>query len=213
MGFYKDYLMENAKKVVLILLLLVLLSCNVQNKNKQNHGAQKHTEIVIDTFDIETFNKNKVNDEYNFVLDNGTKFRQTSSESSYSEYITPPKPELFIEFRGYYKNGSLKRYSIRYPNNFQKIRKEYDETGKLIEAINYDIPFKFTFEQLLALLKKEKDAIDIFDTNTVITRGVIEEGTIWEVEWKKTFGRRETLKVDGITGEVLERSFYPMKDN
>ncbi len=195
------------KTIVVITILFVLLCCNEQEK-KQQKITQKKTEITT-----ETFNKNKVNDEYNFVLDSQTKIRQYGKENSFIEITTPSKPELFQTQKEYFKNGNLHLKFVYFERDFIKFKKEYDETGKLIDDINYDIPFKFTFEQLLALLKKEYDAIDIFDTNTVITRGVIEEGTIWEVEWKKTFGRRETLKVDGITGEVLERSFYPMKDN
>lgn len=196
-------------KTIPIIIILVLFSCNAQEKKT----TQKHTEMTTETFDIETFEKNKLNGEYNFVLEDGTKIRQTSSDNSYSEYITHPKPELFMTFKGYYKRGRLKRYVIRYPNNFQKIRKEYDKQGKLIEEIDYDKPFKFTFEQLLELIKKEKDTIDLYDKNTSIGRGSDEEGTVWFVTYKKNWGRREVIKIDGITGQILERSHYPHEDN
>lgn len=209
------------KLELLTILSFIIFSCDSQNKEKKKQTTQKKIERTTETFDIETFDKNKIIDEYNFVLENGTKIRQTSSSDSYSEYITHPKPELFIEFKGYYKNGKLKRYVIRYPNNFQKIRKEYNKDGKLIEEINYDTPFKFTFEELLELLKKEKETIDIFNKNTSIARGIngvdwqgkIDTNYTWYIEWKKTYGRRETLKVHGVTGEILERGHYPMEDN
>lgn len=199
------------KLTSLLSIILVIFSCNAQEKNKQK---QNEIEMTTETFDIETFKKNKVNNEYNFVLDDGTKIRQYSSKDNFTEIISPSKStSLFQTQKEYFKNGKLHLMFISFERNFIKSKKEYDETGKLIKEINYDIPFKFTFEQLLELLQKEKDTIDILDKSTVITRGVIDEGTLWEVEWKKTFGRRETLKVDGITGEVLERSFYPMNDN
>lgn len=178
---------------------------------------KKDTIKITEKFDIETFNKNKVNNEFNFVLDDGTKIRQYESGNSFTEIITPTKPELFQTQKEFYKNGKLHLKFISFERNFIKSKEEYNKVGKLIEEIDYDPPYQFTFEQLLELLKKQKDSIDIFDINTNIARGFngmdwhgkIDKNYTWYIKWKKTFGRRETLKVDGITGEVLERSFFP----
>ncbi|WP_010521469.1 hypothetical protein [Aquimarina agarivorans] len=169
--------------------------------------------MTTEKFDIKTFEKNKIDGEYNFVLDDGTKIRQSSSKVDYSEYITPPPPELYHTYNEYFKNGNLKSNLISFPNDFSKNYKEFDINGKLIEEINYDKPFKSSFKQLLELIKNEKDSIDIFDKNTLITRGILDEGPIWEITYRKVFMRREVIKVDGITGAILERSHYPHLDN
>ena len=205
-------------KYILILMFFLFWSCNAQNK-KQSTKKNKtttvntHTEMTTEKFDIATFEKNKIDNEYNFIMENGTKVRQTESENEYSVYITPPPPELFETYKQYYKSGELQRYIISYPKDFLKLKKEYDKSGKLIEEINYDPPYKFSFEQLLVLIEKEEDTIDLYDKNTSIGRGSDENGTDWYITYKKVPMRREVIKVDGITGEVLERGFHPHEDN
>ena len=59
------------------------------------NSITKQVEMTTEKFDIATFEKNKVDGEYNFVLDDGTKVRQLSSKLDYGEFIIPPPPELF----------------------------------------------------------------------------------------------------------------------
>ncbi len=201
------------KLKALTIIIFVLFSCNAQDKKMQKQATQKNTKMIIDKFDIETFNKKKINDEYNFVLEDGSKVRQLGSDNYYEEIIRLPKPSFYEIYKKFYKNGDLYLFFISYPNDFLVSKKEYDQTGRLIKEINYDTPYKFTFKQLLELLKKEKDTIDVFDKNTKITRESIDTGTFWYITYKKDWGRREVIKVDGITGEILERSHYPHEDN
>ena len=168
--------------------------------------------MTTERFDIETFEKNKdeAND-YEFTLEDGTQIRQSGGSVDYLEFITPPPPNLFITVKNYYKSGSLKGYVIRYPNNFMKLRKEYDEDGRLTEYINYDTPFKFTFEQLLELLKKQEDPIDLKDRFTEIYRLAEGDKVTWTVEYTRyktgSDGHSELIimTIDGITGEILKR--------
>ncbi|MCF6351030.1 MAG: hypothetical protein L3J23_08405 [Flavobacteriaceae bacterium] len=169
--------------------------------------------MTTETFDIEKFEKNKVDGEYYFTLEDSTTVRQIESENEYIEYIMPSKPNLLEIYKQYYKSGEIQRYIISFPKDFLVLKKNYDKTGKLIEEIDYDKPFKFTFEQLVALLKKEKDTIDLYDKFTSITRGVVKEGIFWEVEYKIQKNRVEEITIDGITGEILERNFHLHLDN
>jgi hypothetical protein len=209
-------------KHLIVTALFILLSCNAQEKKdstKKKVNTKKNTEMTTETFDIEKFNKNKINNEYNYLLEDKTKIQQMQAGHEeklvYVEYKIPPKPEYFYSYKEYHNNGILKIKGKRFKQGAfkQGVWKKYDKIGTLIEEIDYDKPFKFTFEQLVALLKKEKDTIDLYDKNTSIVRGVVEEGTFWEVEYKKDWGRRETMVIDGITGEILERSFHPHLDN
>ncbi|WP_010520665.1 hypothetical protein [Aquimarina agarivorans] len=132
----------------------------------------------------------------------------------YNETIKPPLPETFITDKRYYPSGNLKSELVHFPNRFLKSLKKYDETGKLIEEINYDKPFKFSFEQLIELIKNEKDSIYVFDKkNTTISRSNDNYGAFWYITYKKVPMRREVIKIGGITGEILERSHYSHLDN
>jgi len=201
------------KTTPIFIILIILFSCNAQEKKQLKKSTQKYTEMTTEKFDIEKFEKNKINNECNFILEDGTTVRQTGDENNYIEYIMPPKPNLIEIYRQFYKSGKLQRHILSFPNDFLILKKEYDENGNLTEEINYDTPYKFTFEQLLELIKKEKDTIDLYDKNTSIGRSTDTTGTFWYITYKKISMRRERIKIDGITGEILERSHYPHEDN
>lgn len=204
-------------KLILVTIILVLFSCTAQEKSKMRKQDvlknKKNTKMTTEIFDIVTFEKNKIDGEHNFTLADGTKVQQLSSDIDYGEIITPPKPNFFITSKQYYKTGILQSVIVSFPKSFLVLKRSYNNEGKLIDEINYDKPFKFTFEQLVELLKKEKDTINLYDINTTIGRGSDEKGTDWYVTYKRNWGRREVLKIDGITGQILERSFYSHLDN
>lgn len=214
------------KTIPIITIILVLFSCNAQEKNKQEKTTQKHTEMTTEIFDLETFNKNKVNDVYSFKR-NGIEIQQIQTGKGddliYTEYETPNAPELFFIYKEFYYNGSLKEKGKRFKQGkFQKgIWQEYDKKANLIKETNYDTPYNFNFEQLVKLLNDKEYKIDLLDKNTLIGRGIggsdwkgkIDTNPTWYIVWKNKPMRRETLKIDGITGDILERSHYPHEDN
>ena len=89
--------------------------------------------------------------------------------------------------------------------------KKYRYTGyKSSQEIKYK---EYSYTQFFKLIEKEKDTINLYDKNTSIAKSNDSEGTFWFITYKKKFGRREVIKVNGITGELLERSHYPHEDN
>lgn len=214
------------KTISIIIVIFVLFSCNAQEKKQQKTTTQKHTEMTTEKFDILIFNKNQVNDTYNFKR-NGHKIEQIQTGEGqnliYTEYEIPNAPELFYTYKEFYNNGILKEKGKRFKQGkFQKgIWKEYNKNGELIEEINYDNPYDFSFEKLVKLLNDKEFKIDLLDKNTSVGRGIggndwkgkIDSNYTWYISWKNKSMRRETLKVDGITGEILERSHYPHEDN
>lgn len=206
-------------KYILIITSLLFWSCNAQNKKekiKKNKitTVNTHAEMTTENFDITLFKKNNINNTYSFKLNDGSLVTQESDEGYYYETITPVPPKLFIKEKRFYESGLLESILVKFPNNFLINLVEYNNEGKLINEMNYDIPFKFNFEKLLLLIKNEKDSIDISDRrNTTIGRSSDENGTFWYITYKKVPMRREVIKVDGITGEILERGFHPHEDN
>ena len=132
----------------------------------------------------------------------------------YVEYEIPPEPEYFLTYREYFYSGVLKTKGLKFKGgNFQKgTWRKYNIEGELVEEINYDLPYKFTFEDLSKLIK-EKGTIDLYEKNTKISRGMLNGRLLWQIKYKKVPMRRETIQIDGITGEIVERSFYPHEDN
>ena len=115
-----------------ILLFLISFSCTAQKQS------------IIKNFDIETFEKNKIEGEYNFILDDGTKIRQISGLDDYVEYRIPLPPEVYETSNQYLKTGELKSSIISFPERFVKSKKEFNQSGELIEEINYDLPVSYT---------------------------------------------------------------------
>lgn len=205
------------KECIIILISIVLTACNAQGKQKATKN--NNNEMTSEKFDIKFFNEKKNNNEYSYFLDDSTKIQQMQAGKGedliYVQYIIPENPKYFYEYSEYYNNGMLKIKGKRFKRGaFKKgVWKSYDKQGRLIQNIDYDKPYKFTFEQLLDLIKKEIDTINLFDENTSIARGSDENGTDWVVTYKRDFGRREQIKINGITGEVIERSHYLHEDN
>lgn len=204
------------KNWLFILLYCLLSSCVNKEKSKiiPLKNIKQKKIITTEKFDIATFEENKVDGEYNFITEKDSKVRQLNDAVSYSEYITPPPPNYFETYNEYFVTGELKSKLISFPNNFLKHYWIYNIKGELIDETDHDIPYKFTFEQLVKLIENENDDIDILDKkNTTIGRKSDEDGTFWFVRYKKVPMRREVIKVDGLSGEILERSFYPHVDN
>lgn len=223
--------------LILICIAFILISCNGQEKRQDNDKIiqqNKNTEMTTETFDIKTFENNKIDGEYNFTLEDGTKVRQLGGKTDYSEYITPPKPKLFVLFKGYYKNGTLREYVTRYPKDFIKLIQKYDKEGALIESTNYDSLYKLTFDEVLIILEKEegKGVVDIFDRLTTISRSSDEKGKYWHIQYynrqKKGYDKRieefnpsinqaliiiEELTIDDVTSKIIKRGYYPHNNN
>ena len=100
---------RSTKLFILYMGFIVVTACN----------AQKIT--TMKKFDIESFNKHKdsIRNEYNRILDDGTTIRQWESTNEYIEIIKS-KNSYFEESRSFYKNGNLKMYVERFPNQFLK---------------------------------------------------------------------------------------------
>lgn len=204
-------------KKLTIILSFLLFACNAQTKKQtvsSNNTTNTKRQMTTDKFDIEIFDKHQTNGKYHFTLDDKTLIEQEIDNDFYNETINPPKTlSYFITQKRYFNSGQLESILIEYPNDFVISIKEYNLENDLINEINYDNPYKFTFENLLKLIKKEDNTIDLNNRNTKIGRSSDEKGTFWYITYKKVPMRREVLKVDGITGEILERSFYPHEDN
>ncbi|MFD2592287.1 hypothetical protein ACFSTE_15725, partial [Aquimarina hainanensis] len=127
------------------------------------------------TFDVEQFNKNKINNRYTYISKDSTKVEQSTWQFGYEETITKQN-DFFQVYNKYYKDGTLKVTGEFFPDDFLKgIWKEYDEQGNLVKETDYDAPYKFTWEDILKLIKERKLDMDAY--GFLITRGTSDNGT------------------------------------
>ncbi len=188
------------KKIILIPLALLILNC-MSEKVYFNTLAESKSS---DTFDIEEFEKRKIGHQYFDTLKGGTVIRRTSSNIEYSEYETPPPPNLLEVYRGFHLNGKLKIKGIYYPNDVELgIWREYDDEGNLIKEENYDEGYEYSFEDVVKFLRLR--GVDLFHRYTSITRN----NGVWNIVYVKGDKYPKDIydiDIDGKTGKVLSKA-------
>ncbi|QKX07087.1 hypothetical protein HN014_19930 [Aquimarina sp. TRL1] len=158
------------------------------------------------TFDVEQFNKNKINNRYTYISKDSTKVEQSTWQFGYEETITKQN-DFFQVYNKYYKDGTLKVTGEFFPDDFLKgVWKEYDEQGNLVKETDYDAPYKFTWEDVLKLIKERK--IDMSHEQFRVIRGSSEKGTSWAIVYDKpkTHDRLGVINIDGITGKITREA-------
>ncbi len=223
------------KQFIVLIILLTVACCKEQKRHDNGKEIEQviRTEVNIEKFDIQAFDDNKIENKRTFTLEDGTKIIQ-SEGSNYLEFIIPPKPELFITVKEYYKTGELKRLILRFPNDYVKIIKEYNKKGTLTKFSDFDSNYKLDIRDILEILEREegKDIVDIYDRLTIISRDSGIKGAYWYVEYhnyqKEGHDKRvnefksgsdealiiiEKLTIDDISGEIVKRTYYAHNNN
>ncbi|WP_139259944.1 hypothetical protein, partial [Chryseobacterium vrystaatense] len=146
----------------------------------------------------------------------------TPSDSSYieiarlqeSRYFNTSKDSYFTIVKLYHQNFNIKKKGLGFnvaPFTFKKgVWYEFDEQGNLIKETDYDQPFTFTFEDILKFCEKHGIKIDIGPIlpntgwHNDIFRDIQNGKPIWRIEHLKKTNLVEVIKIDGVTGKVLE---------
>ncbi len=192
-----------------VLLLVLFIHCKAQN------NTQKTTQMK--TFDIETFEKNKNHlNEYKFIDNDSTVTIQSDDDYEYYETINPKK-SFFQTINRYYKNGKIKLEGEIFEHFFQKgTWKEYDEQGHLIKETDYDAPYKFTWEDILKLIKDRKLDMNAYGFEVSRSFGFgRQEETTEEPFWAITHNISEedmllgVIIIDGVTGKIIKEYNEP----
>lgn len=204
------------KKYIFLLILVIVTSCNAQNKSLMTPEIDNKFE----RFDSIRFNLS-TKENPNILRDfqpNGNYIEMSVSKSGkyYLEYY---KDSYFMISKSYHLNGNIKKKGIAFNDFFSKgIWYEFDEEGKLIKEIDYDEPFKFTFEDVLKFCEKqnikiEKGPISQNGWHNLISREIENGKPVWKIEYLKKTNLIEIIKLDGITGKVLGAETYDYINN
>jgi hypothetical protein len=213
-------------KTKILFYILILLSINIiyaQNKKQMKKQEVTYLPVItpeFETFDTIRFNKIRVKN-YSIAgetLQDGTIIAMGVFKA-YSYYTEMPPASWFGIAKQYYPNGNIQSKGLGFNHDrFEKgVWYYYDEKGNLEKTVDYDKPFKFTFEQVIKFCEKE----EIYFKKGVlggdgewyrssIRREYIAEQQIcyWEINWfNQRKGKIEIIQLDGITGKEISREY------
>ncbi|CAA0171456.1 hypothetical protein V2682_01765 [Tenacibaculum maritimum] len=174
--------------------------------------AQQKTKKTMKKFDIATFEKNKIENEYTFHLDKNISIKQTEWDKEYTSLIRD-KNSLFETLELYYKNGELKSEIKRFYKSFVINYIDYDEQGNLIREENLDTPFTYSWKDITAYLAKH-GVKDLKKQVIGVSRWHHQEKATWTLEFNGIYNNtkgRFVITLNGKTGEVLEVKLFKGK--
>lgn len=162
--------------------------------------------------DVNAFKKHQ-SFEWSFIAPDGRHIRQLHSGDGYQEVIS--RPDSPYEFLNTYDaNGHLSGKAVRFYGNFVGEALDFSPQGNIIKRINFDGPFKFTIDQLHAMMLKDYH-VNIMETTRTDALGKVrlvlrsvyppENRPYYEIfVISPTYsGDLTTYLVDGVTGQML----------
>lgn len=201
------------KMKFLYIFLIILNSCSGQKNQKiTDTNASKE---IMEKFDKEQFDSNKVDGEYTFTLKDSSTVRQMENIARLEyveeimEYKTP-----FSKVKVYFMNsGNLKISGERFYETEIGIWKYYDETGKLIKQTDWDAAFKFTLEDLGKKMKAMN--VDIFKNEKFVSVDKENEDrplyiVMYPVGPESPY-KVYTLTIDGVDGKTIDKQISSLK--
>ncbi|HXB07035.1 MAG TPA: hypothetical protein VNW04_07965 [Puia sp.] len=166
----------------------------------------------FEKFDFSDYEKRK--DGKSPLLPDGT-YIQYERESQRYFMIIQLKDSYFMVLKRFFANGNIEMKGVMINSGEARIGiwYTYNADGKLISQENMDQSFRFSFEKLFDLLKKEGIKLTMGHFNggfhTRIDKAVDKDGPRWVVQWLKDTSVMpniiEDLTIDGRSGKILKR--------
>ena len=171
---------------------------------------------VTDEFEVfdkalyQSMEKDVLGNVHKFLKD-GTYFEILKGEDEiiYNYY---PFNSYFCLYKEFYaSNGYIKQKGIAYVRGFAKgCWYEFDEKGILVKTTDYDAPFTFSFEDILAYCKayhiEVTKGYQRIGFHNRIHRFVNDDGSCyWVIKHLKRNDLIEAIYLDGKTGKELKR--------
>ncbi|POR17490.1 hypothetical protein BWK58_15000, partial [Flavobacterium columnare] len=137
------------RKIVYLFTIFLAINCKSQVK-KEKTIEKKDSMEYLDTKDYESLMKNPVFASYGYYISSeGDKvqvYRGTNNIGFIKRIEKKDSP--YAIFKVFHENGKLQLEGLSFYDNNYGIQKEYDELGNLIKETNYDLPYKYTIEDL-----------------------------------------------------------------
>ena len=172
--------------------------------------------IVTDEFEVfdealyKIMEKDATGDVFHYYKD-GT-FLEMWKRRKYFVYALYPSNSFFCLYKEFYaSNGYIMRKGIDYVRGFAKgLWYDFDEKGHLIKTTDYDAPFTFSFEDILAYCRAHRIEVtkgyQRIGYHNGIHRFVNKDGSCyWKISHKIALDREENIYLDGKTGREIKR--------
>lgn len=176
--------------------------------------------IPLITKDFEKFDFTKFDSAQGYstyLLDDGTNVEYYKEADEYV-YIEMPKDSYFALRKVYYSDGNIKVKGLAINSGGVKkgIYYFFNESGTLIKEEDYDRPYTFTFEDLLAYMEREKIPVTKGYIASGIHTKIFQEndtnGYRWKIRWLQNTSEiplmMEEILIDGKTGKLISRRSY-----
>jgi hypothetical protein len=203
-------------------------SCKAQHKQAKKNTTMS-TDIINKNFEkFDTLLYNRLAQKSNTIDEttmNGT-YRQMLKANSGDVFRETEANTYFTVVKLFYKNGNIQSKGLMFNTislgSFkQGIWYEFNEKGDLVNEIDYNKDYNFTFEKLIAFCKNE---------NIPLILGPIKNGTgmhthirkinidntkqaAWEINWLKQPDSIEQIILDGNTGTLISKTSNPYINN
>ncbi len=193
------------------LACLALLSCINQSNVIDKTRDSIKSDVIMENFNIEVFNKNKNSTgNYSYILENKAVVTQFgNSETGYFEYTREPK-SLFEKRKAFFPSGKLKLKGQVYSNFFQAgVWYYYSRNGTLEKTIDYDSPYKFTWEQVKEYCSANSIKLEL--SSTRISRDNIDNKPVWTISWLHGNATIREVKINATSGEFIGEKLFPIE--
>ena len=224
------------KKIIYIGFLLLITSCNSQDKKDNDKIIDKpqpvkHTTMnpeydykklissKTEYFDIKYFDEHKNEDGDLIYTDKrGSNINMFGdSESVYVSNETP-KNSFYTIYKQYNYKGVIQEKWVNFRNGGGPvgIKYEYDDNGKLIKETDMERNYKITPQDVIAFCKEK--GIDLFSNYTTIDRNYNDNPmNLYIINYRgkygEKFGARIIIVLSGITGEIQKVTCINGKHN
>ena len=189
---------------LLLYTLIIMIGCKAQNNNKR-----------METFDKIQFDKNKVNGEYNFVLNDGKLVRQMENpkRGEYTEVISDPAKPYSTVNVFFMASGRLKIKGFKFYDMPIHTWKYYDENGGQVKETNWDTPFKLSIDEVARIMKAMN--VDIMNRHNGVEVDRMDDPhpkyvVAYPVGKERPYDIN-SVYIDGITGKILEKTVSSVK--
>jgi len=155
--------------------LILFTACSFKSQDELFQAQQKG-KTMFEDFDIKIYEKyknseNTYDDEGYMFVGFGKWVRQFGYKKDYSEYIKYDKPSILEEGIEYYENGTIKKCILNFRNEgYDMSRKTFDENKKMTSNIDYDEKYAFSGYDLLELMEKKYQEVDMYSEETEVAR-------------------------------------------
>nr|WP_322626506.1 hypothetical protein [uncultured Flavobacterium sp.] len=166
----------------------------------------------METIDLEYHRKNLVNNESVLIKD-GLLVRTLSidQDNSYVQYVSTVGSPV-VKVKSYFNSTKLKSEGDMFFEFYTGIYRTFDESGKELSKINFDLKYPFLIEQLIEKMQLEfkVNLLKPFDSQGVliakVSRETLNEVPVYLITTRPTQNDPQMVRIiviDGKTGKTL----------